>query len=242
MGFDGLGDPFLYQRSQLRGLQITVFLPANGLEIVNLDGNGLAALLIQHLEAVHQRHWDDGTFALGGAAEAAAVELPHLVAVPAAGSLREDQIIPPRLYLPDDALNHRQGLAHILPVHGKGLGADGHLMEKGNVVQLLFQHRAHGDVTGCRHGEDIEHTLMVGVKHEPALFGDILRSRYLQIDVAAPYRPFQDVPAFSMKLRNSCWAFPNSTPWPTSTNGRSALFINPAAILTASGSVSGTGT
>ena len=166
---------------------------ANGLEIVNLDGNGLAALLIQHLEAVHQRHGDDGTFAPGGAAEAAAVELSHLVAVPAAGSLREDQIIPPRLYLPDDALNHRQGLAHVLPVHGKGLGADGHLMEKGNVVQLLFQHRAHGDVTGCRHGEDIEHTLMVGVKHEPALFGDILRSRYLQIDVAAPYRPFQDV-------------------------------------------------
>ena len=121
------------------------------------------------------------------------MELPHLVAVPAAGSLRENQIIPPRLYLPDDALNHRQGLAHILPVHGKGLGADGHLMEKGNVVQLLFQHRAHGDVTGCRHGEDIEHALMVGVKHEPALFGDILRSRYLQIDVAAPYRPFQDV-------------------------------------------------
>ena len=152
---------------------------------MHLHGHRLAAGLIEHLEAVHQGDGHDGAAGLGGAAEAAAVEFQHLVTLTAAGALREDQVGPAALNLSGDVLNHRQRLANVLTIHGKGLGAKGDLVQEGNVVQLFFQHRADGPVAGGGDGQNVEHSLMVGVQHKAALRGDVLLSRDLHIHIAA---------------------------------------------------------
>ena len=67
------------------------------------------------------------------------------------------------------------------------IGSDrkGDLVQEGDIIQLLFQHRADGPVTGGGDGQHVEHTLMIGIEHEAALRRDVLLTGDLQIHVAA---------------------------------------------------------
>lgn len=161
---------------------------------MDLDGDALAALLVQDLEAVHKGDGDDGALGLHGGPEAAAVEFAHHVAVFAAGALGEDQVAPALLYLLGDGPDHLQGLAYVLPVHGEGFGALPDLPEQRDVSQLLFQYSTQWGVAGGGDGYHIEKSLVVAVHHKTgAGGGDVLQTVNLQVHIAGFHSQLQNV-------------------------------------------------
>ena len=91
-------------------------------------------------------------------------------------------------------------------------------------------------------------------KHNPTVAGLDTRVEYLPEEFIAELgigaidtmeKAAQAILAYNKRLikaLSSLCAFPSSTPCPTNTSGRSALFISSAASFTESSSVSGTGT
>lgn len=97
-------------------------------------------------------------------------------------------------------MNDRQALAHVFPVHGKGLGAKGHLVDKGNVIQLLFHDNAQRPLAGGHHGQGVEHTLVIAVEHEASLLWEVLLARGDNVDVSRPDAPEKNVPDKAVHL------------------------------------------
>ena len=151
---------------------------------MDLHGQRLAALLIEYLETVHKGDGQDGAFGLQGAAEAAAVEFSHGVAVFTAGAFREDQIVPSGLDFLGNVLDHGQRLAHIFPVHGEGLGAGDDLLEQGHIGKLLLEHAAQSAGVSGSQSYHIEHTLVVAVEQITVFLGDVLQTGHLYLYIA----------------------------------------------------------
>ena len=131
-------DPVTHQSGKLLCVQILVFLVKDRLQVVDLYRYRLTALLIQNLIAIHQCHRDYSTPGLGGTAEAPVVELQQVIGAFAPGTLGENQVITSAVDFLNDGLNDSQGLAHILPIHGKGLGTGNNLLQERNILQFLF--------------------------------------------------------------------------------------------------------
>ena len=93
IGINALLNPCLDHGGDLVGLHAGVLFVGDGLEVVELAGDGLASLLVEHLVGVDDAEGQDIGLGLDGGLEAAAVELAHDVAVLGAGALGEDQDI-----------------------------------------------------------------------------------------------------------------------------------------------------